>query len=65
MFWVHSSVTGFCGIHIFILFEGKMYEKFWVFPQGVWIFKKEFRMAICITVVDDILNESKGSTVNR
>ena len=40
MFWVHPSMTGFCGIEIFILFEGKVYKKVWIFPQRIWIFKE-------------------------
>ena len=54
MFWVHSSVTGSCGVDIFIFLKWEVYEKFWVFPQGVWIFKEEFRMAVCTTIFDNL-----------
>ena len=36
-----KTVTGFCGVDIFIFLEWKVYEKFWVFPQRIWIFKGE------------------------
>ena len=54
MFWVHPSVTGFCGVDIFIFLEWKVYEKFWVFPQRIWIFKEEFRMVASTTVTDNL-----------
>ena len=33
-------MTSFCGIDIFILFEGKVYKKAWIFPKRIWIFKE-------------------------
>ena len=54
MFWIHSSVAGSGGVDIFIFLEWEVYEKFWVFPQGVWIFKEEFGMAVCTTVSDNL-----------
>ena len=47
-------MIGFYGVNIFILFKGKVYEKVWVFPQRFWIFKEEFRVAICTTVIDNL-----------
>ena len=54
MFWIRSSVIGFCGVNIFILFEGQVNEKLWVFPQRIWIFKEEFRVAVYTTVIDNL-----------
>ena len=54
MFWIHPFVIGFRGVDIFIFLEWKVYEKFWVFPQRIWIFKEEFRMAVSITVTDNL-----------
>ena len=54
MVWIHSSVASFCGVDIFIFLEGKVYEKFWVFPQRIWILKKKFRMTVCTIVIDNL-----------
>jgi len=47
-------MTGFCGVDIFILLKGKVYKKFWVFPQRIWIFKEKFKMVVCTTVIKDL-----------
>ena len=61
MFWIHPSVTSFCGVDIFIFLEWKVYEEFWVFPQRIWIFKEEFRMVASTTVTDNLeFQEIKG-----
>ena len=54
MVWIYSSVASFCGVDIFIFLEGKVYEKFWVFPQRIWILKKKFRMTVCTIVIDNL-----------
>ena len=47
-------VIGFCGVNIFILLKWKVYEKVWVFSQRIWIFKGEFRVAVCTIVIDNL-----------
>ena len=47
---------GLIEVDIFIFLEWKVYEKFWVFPQRIWIFKEEFRMAVSTTTWHGILH---------
>ena len=56
----------FVGLTSSFFLKRKVYEKVWIFPQRIWIFKEEFRMVVYTIVLDNLESQrAKGSTVNK